>query len=64
MAAHDHDDVSFGALVGRDRSQIYRIRNGGSRPSDALKVKISEVTKGAVPPEAWFRDVPEQAAAA
>ena len=54
MEANGHDDVSLGKLVERDRSQIYRIRKGLSRPSDPLKLKIAEVTGGAVPLETWF----------
>ena len=54
MADNGHDDNSFGALVGRDRSQIYRIRKGRSRPSDDLKATIAQTTGGAVPLETWF----------
>jgi hypothetical protein len=54
MEANGHDDVKFGQLVGRNRSQIYRIRNGLSRPSDHLKLVIADKTGGAVPIEAWF----------
>lgn len=54
MDANGHDDKSFGQLVERDRSQIYRIRNQTSRPSDDLKASIALVTKGEVPIEVWF----------
>lgn len=54
MDANGHDDKTFGALVGRDRSQIYRIRNGQSRPSDELKAVIADKTGGGVPVEEWF----------
>lgn len=60
MKDNGHDDRSFGALVGRDRSQIFRIRRGDSRPSDELKATIAEKTGGAVPVETWFRPI-EQA---
>ena len=63
MKANGHDDKSFGALVGRDRSQIYRIRNRASRPSDDLKQKIAEVTGGAIPIETWFSQPPTEQAA-
>jgi hypothetical protein len=63
MDANGHDDKSFGALVGRDRSQIYRIRNGTSRPSDDLKVIIAEKTAGAVPVDVWFGDNSQAVAA-
>jgi len=62
MDANGHDDKTFGALVGRDRSQIFRIRKGDSRPSDELKMEIARKTEGAVPLEAWF-DLPAQDAA-
>lgn len=62
MDANGHDDVKFGALVGRDRSQIYRIRKGHSRPSDELKAAIADKTSGAVPVETWFQPPAEQAA--
>lgn len=55
MADNNLDDKSFGLLVGRDRSQIYRIRKGKSRPSDDLKQTIAEKTGGAVPLTAWFQ---------
>lgn len=64
MDEHGHDDVKFGELVGRDRSQIYRIRKGLSRPSDDLKLVIAEKTDGAVPPAAWFPEALTQDRAA
>jgi hypothetical protein len=63
MDANGHDDNAFGALVGRDRSQIYRIRKGLSRPSDELKVTIAEKTAGAVPIDEWFDAVAQDEAA-
>lgn len=63
MADNGHDDNSFGALVGRDRSQIYRIRKGQSRPSDELKASIAEKTEGGVPLEVWFAPAHQERAA-
>ena len=63
MIANGLDDKSFGKLVGRNRSQIYRIRNGQSRPSDELKALIAKKTKGAVPVESWFPALPKARAA-
>lgn len=63
MAANGHDDNTFGALVGRDRSQIYRIRKGTSRPSDELKALIAQKTGGEVPPAVWFEGLGQDQAA-
>lgn len=63
MTANGQDDKSFAKLVGRNRSQIYRIRKGHSQPSDELKVTIAKKTNGAVPLEVWFPKIPQRRAA-
>lgn len=63
MDANEQDDKTFGLLVGRDRSQIYRIRNGTSRPSDELKAIIADKTAGEVPVDVWFNGAPKAQAA-
>lgn len=59
MKENHHDDATFGDLVGRDRSQISRIRRGKSTPPDDLKILIAEKTAGAIPVTAWFPALPE-----
>lgn len=56
------DDLAFAAKVGCDRSTIYRIRKGETRPSPSLMVEIAKVTKGAVLPNDYFDGLPEIAA--
>jgi transcriptional regulator with XRE-family HTH domain len=55
-------DAEFAAKVGCDRSTIYRIRNGHTRPTDDLKAAIARETKGAVLPNDYFDGLPEAAA--
>jgi transcriptional regulator with XRE-family HTH domain len=57
------DDAEFAAKVGCDRSTIYRIRKGETRPTDALKIEIARETKGAVLPNDYFDGLPDEAAA-
>lgn len=57
------DDASFGALVGRDRSTIFRIRQGTHKPSPDLMEKIAKETGGLVQPNDYFDDLPEAEAA-
>ena len=61
MIARGLDDEAFAALVGRDRSQISRVRRGKSRPSDDLKAEIVRATGNQVPLESWF-DLSREAA--
>jgi transcriptional regulator with XRE-family HTH domain len=56
------DDAEFAAQVGCDRSTIYRIRKGDTRPSPALMIEIARETKGAVLPNDYFDGLPEAAA--
>ncbi len=48
MTANDLDDVTFGALVGKDRSTVSRWRRGETKPSWNEFPLISRVTKGRV----------------
>lgn len=57
------DDADLASKVGCDRSTIYRIRKGETRPSDALKIAIARETKGAVLPNDYFDGLPDEAAA-
>lgn len=59
----DLDDAAFGALVGRDRSTIFRIRQGTHKPSPELMEKIAKETGGKVRPDDYFDDLPEAEAA-
>lgn len=56
------DDSEFAAKVGCDRTTIYRIRKGETRPSPALILSIARETKGAVLPNDYFDGLPEAAA--
>lgn len=51
-------DEEFGKRVNRDRSTIYRIRNGSHRPSPELMVEIARASEGAVLPNDYFDDLP------
>lgn len=57
------DDAAFAALVGCDRSTIFRIRKDQQKPSDPLKAEIAKATGGLVQPNDYFDDLPEAAAA-
>lgn len=57
LKQHGIDDEAFAALIGRDRSTVWRLRNG-SKPSPSLMETIAEVTKGTVLPNDFF-DLPE-----
>lgn len=48
------DDANFAALLGCDRSTIYRIREKGQTPSRALMKKIALATDGAVQPNDFY----------
>jgi transcriptional regulator with XRE-family HTH domain len=56
------DDMTFAEKVGCDRSTIYRIRKGETRPSPSLMVEIAKATKGAVLPNDYFDGLPDVAA--
>lgn len=56
-------DEEFGRRVGRDRSTIYRIRNGTHKPSPELMQEIAKQTGGQVRPDDYFDDLPEAEAA-
>ena len=45
--------TEFGAQVGADRTQIWRLVKGLRGPSVELAVSIERATKGAVPVESW-----------
>lgn len=51
-------DEEFGKRVGRDRSTIYRIRNGTHKPSPELMEAIARASEGAVLPNDYFDDLP------
>lgn len=55
-------DEAFAVTINRDRSTVWRLRNG-SRPSPDLMAVIAEKTNGAVLPNDFF-DLPDTAAAA
>ena len=57
------DDTAFGAKVGRDRSTIFRIRQGTHKPSPELMEKIAQETGGQVRPDDYFDGLPEAEAA-
>jgi transcriptional regulator with XRE-family HTH domain len=59
----DVTDEDFGRKVGRDRSSIYRLKNGQQKPSAELLQSILDATAGAVTPNDFF-DVPDEAPAA
>jgi transcriptional regulator with XRE-family HTH domain len=63
LKQHDLDDASFAAKVGCDRSTIYRIRKGETKPSDPLKEAIAKETGGLVQPNDYFDGLPEAEAA-
>lgn len=58
----DLDDATFASRIGCDRSTVYRIRKGETRPSPALMIEIARETKGAVLPNDYFPELPEAAA--
>ena len=55
-------DAEFAAKVGCDRSTIYRLRKGQTKPNPALMQEIARETKGAVLPNDYFDGLPEAAA--
>lgn len=57
------DDAAFAAKVDRDRSTIFRIRNGTHKPSPDLMEKIARETGGLVRPDDYFDGLPEAEAA-
>jgi transcriptional regulator with XRE-family HTH domain len=52
------DDQKFAERVKKDRSTIYRIRNGTHKPSPELMADIARVTSGEVLPNDYFDDLP------
>jgi transcriptional regulator with XRE-family HTH domain len=48
------DDAKFAALVGCDRSTIYRIRENGQTPTRKLMKRIALATDGAVQPNDFY----------
>lgn len=56
------DDAEFASKVGCDRSTIYRIRKGQTKPNPSLMQEIARETKGAVLPNDYFDGLPEIAA--
>ena len=63
LKQEDLDDAAFGALVGRDRSTIFRIRQGTHKPSPELMEKIARETAGLVQPNDYFDGLPDAEAA-
>jgi transcriptional regulator with XRE-family HTH domain len=56
------DDAELASRVGCDRSTIYRIRKGLTKPTPAVMQAIARETKGAVLPNDYFDGLPEVAA--
>jgi len=56
-------DADLAETVGCDRTTILRVRRDEQRPSHALMEKIAEATSGAVRPDDFFTNLPEQDAA-
>lgn len=57
------DDAAFAAQIGCDRTTIFRIREGKTKPSDALKERIAIETGGLVQPNDYFDGLPDVEAA-
>jgi transcriptional regulator with XRE-family HTH domain len=55
-------DEAFGELIGRDRSSVYRLKNGQTKPTADVLQAIVHATEGAVTPNDFF-DLPDAAAA-
>jgi hypothetical protein len=56
------NDDTFGKLIGRDRTSVYRLRAGLTKPTADLLQTIADKTGGAVTPNDFF-DLPDEAAA-
>jgi len=48
LAEHRLDDLQFATAIGRDRSTVYRLRTGRTRPDWQTIAAIVEATKGEV----------------
>lgn len=54
LEEHDLSDADFGALIGKDRTTVSRIRRGVLMPTPELMRVIMDVTAGAVMPNDHF----------
>lgn len=58
-------DAEFGALIGKDRSLVNRLRRGDVRPTLEVAAQIETITEGEIPMQAWvaeLSDTPPEAA--
>lgn len=53
LSAESLSEAAFGLRVGLSQSQVNRIRNGLSRPSLKMALRIAEETKQKVPADVW-----------
>lgn len=58
MVREGLDDQDLAKRVKRDRSTIYRIRNGTHKPSPELMAEIARESGGEVLPNDYFDDLP------
>jgi transcriptional regulator with XRE-family HTH domain len=56
LAEHRLDDLQFATVIGRDRSTVYRLRTGRTRPDWQTIAAIVEATKGAVTADDFMPD--------
>ena len=54
LEAKQLTDEQFGAMIGRDRSNVHRLRTGAAKPTFDVIQRVLEVTGGVVAPNDWF----------
>ena len=57
LKSADLDDEAFGALISRDRTTVYRLRLGRTKPDWDTVIKIREATDGKVSAEDWLETI-------
>ena len=57
MKAQELDDAAFAARIGRDRTTVYRLRAGITKPDWDTVIKIREETEGRVSAEDWLEAI-------
>jgi hypothetical protein len=57
LLSSGHDDETFGALIGRDRTTVYRLRIGKTKPDWNTVIAIREATGGRVSAEDWLEAI-------
>lgn len=55
-----YKQVEFAAMIGCSTSHLSNFVRGRHIPSDDIKARISDVTKGEVPTSAWAKKNPDK----